>query len=416
MKKILQAAGLASVSAAILSTPTLAEGAGKWYTLTAGIHGFYDDNIYTAPKGSGRKFASPGVDVTPGIQLTFPMEQTKVSLGYNYGMKWYSDRDPNGAHNRDIDQSHNFNADLSHVFSPRYKVSVYERFIIAQEPDQLIGSGGIQTLGRAEGNNVRNHAGLDFEAQLTHLWSTGLSYQNNYYDYADTSYATPLNRMEHVPGIRFNYQFTPTTVLGFGYNYEIRDYRPFALVNRDMQSHRVYGSVDHSFTGTIQASLRGGVEVSNWDAPGVKGETSPYADASLTWTYNPGSFLQGGIHHGREATDAYLGTAVDIIDSEATSFYVALSHAITPRLNGSLSARYQFGDLKYNGSANSISTDKYLLLGAVISYKFTQYLSADMAYYYDDARSSGGQYIPAFNGHGRDFERNRVYFGVRLTY
>lgn len=414
MKKILQAAGLASVSAAILSTPTLAEGAGKWYTLTAGIRGFYDDNIYTAPKGSGRKFSSPGVEVTPGIQLTFPLEQTKIGLGYTYGMKYYADRDPNGAHNRDIDQSHNFEGDLSHVFSPRYKISTYERFVVAQEPEQSVNA--ISTLGRAEGNNIRNHAGVDFEAQLSHLWSTGLSYQNNYYDYADTSYATPLNRMEHIPGVRFNYQFTPKTVLGFGYNYEIRDYKPFALVDRDMKTHRVYASVDHSFTGTIQASVRGGVELSSWDAAGVKDETSPYADASLTWNYNPGSFVQGGIHHGREATDAYMGTAVDIVDSEATSFYAALSHAFTPRLRGTLNARYQFGDLKYNGAASNISTDKYLLLGAVVSYKFNQYLSTELAYYYDDARSSGGVFIPAFNGHGRDFERNRVYFGVRLTY
>lgn len=414
MKKILQAAGLASASAAILSSPTLAEGAGKWYTLTAGIRGFYDDNIYTAPKGSLRKFSSPGVEVTPGIQLTFPMEQTKVGLGYNYGLRWFADRDPNGTRNRDFDQSHNFNADLSHVFSPRYKVNFYERFVIAQEPEQSVGL--LSTIGRADGDNVRNHAGGEFEAQLTELWSTSLSYQSNFYDYADNSFATPLNRMEHEPGVRFNYQFSPTTVLGFGYVYSMKDYRPFAIVDRDVNTHRVYGSVDHAFTGTLQLSVRGGVEISNWDSPGITDETNPYTDASLTWTYNPGSFVQGGVHHGRQSTDAFLSSAIDIVDSQATSAYVAVSHAFTARFRGTLNARYQIGDLKYNGAATSITTDKYLLLGAVASYQFNRYISGEVAYYYDDARTSGFGFIPAFNGSGRSFERNRVFFGVRLTY
>lgn len=414
MKKILKAAGLASASAAILSTPTLAEGAGKWYTLTAGIRGFYDDNIYTAPKNSGRKFSSLGAEVTPGIQLTFPLEQTKIQLGYTYGIRWYADRDINGARNKDFDQSHHANFDLTHIFSPRYKVSMYDRFIISQEPEQEVNL--LPTIGRAEGNNVRNHAGIDFEAQLTRLWSVDVTYQNNFYDYDDISYAAPLNRIEHEPGVRLNYQFTPTTVFGLGYAYNIKDYRPFSLVDRDVNTHRVYGSVDHSFTGTLQASLRGGVEVSDWDDPSISDETSPYVDASVTWTYLPGSYLQGGVHHGREATDAYLGNALDIVDSEATSFYVAVSHEITAKFRATVNARYQYGDLKYNGAATSISTDKYLLIGLVLNYKFTQWLSGEVAYYYDDARSSGLGFIPALNGHGRDFERNRVFFGVRLTY
>lgn len=414
MKKILQAASIASASAAVLSSPILAEGAGKWYTLSAGIRGFYDDNIYTAPKGSGRKFSSPGAEVTPGIQLNFPMDQTKATVGYTYGIRWWADRDPNGARNRDFDQWHDFNANLVHTFSPRYKLSLYDRFVIAQEPEQEVNT--IQTLGRAEGDNVRNFFGGDFEAQLSRRWSTALSYQNNYFDYADNSFATPLNRMEHVPGLRFNYQLTPKTVLGAGYQYEIRDYRPFQVVDRDVNINRIFGSVDHSFTGTLQGSARVGVEISDWEAPGADSETSPYADASLTWSYDVGSFVQGGIRHARAATDALLFNAVDIVDQEATTIYAAISHAITPRIRGTLNARYQFGDLKYNGAVTSIESDKYLMLGAVLSYKFNQYLSGEVAYYYDDARGSGLSNLAQLNGRGRDFERNRIFFGVRLTY
>ena len=412
MKKILQAAGLASASAAILSVPTLAEGAGKWYTLTAGIRGFYDDNIYTAPKNSGRKFASPGVDITPGIALNFPFEQTKINLGYTFGLRYFADRDPNGARNRDYDMYHNFDVDVSHVFSPRYKTSFYDHFSVTQEPEQFINS--VLFLGRAEGNNVRNLAGVDFDAQLSELWSTTLSYQNAYFDFADVNYAQ-LNRMEHTPGVRFNYQLSPTTVLGFGYNYEVNDYRaPVApvLVDRDVTTHRVFGSADHSFTGTIQGSVRAGVEISNWDAPGVKDETNPYVDASLSWTYNPGSYVQGGVRHGRQATDAFLFGGNDILDSESTSVYAAVSHAFTARIRGTLTARYQIGDLKYSGVATSIETDKYLMLGAVASYKFNQYISGEVAYYFDDARTDHKLVL----GNGRSFERNRIFFGVRLTY
>ena len=414
MKKILQAAGLASASAVVLSVPTLAEGVSKWYTLTTGIRGFYDDNIYTAPKASGRKFSSPGVEVTPGIQLNFPTDQTKVNLGYTFGLRYFADRDPSGARNRDFDHWHDFNGNLDHTFNPRYKVSVFDRFIIAQEPIQ--GVGAIQTLARAEGDNVRNYAGGQFDAQLTPRWLATVSYKNNYIDYADASFATPLNRMEHVPGVSANYQLMPTTVVGAGYNYEIRDYRPFAIVDRDVNIHRIFGSVDHSFTGTLQGSVRAGVEISDWDDPTVDNETNPYVDAGVTWSYNEGSFIKGGVQHSRSATDALLYSTVDIVDQEATSFYLAVSHAITARIRGTLSARYQFGDLKYNGPITSIETDKYLMLGGVLNYRFNQFVSAEVAYYYDDARGSGLSKLSQLNGRGRDFERNRVFFGVRLTY
>jgi hypothetical protein len=44
-----------------------------------------------------------------------------------YDLKWYENRS-------DTDQSHQFNGHLEHEFSERYKLSVNESFVVAQEP------------------------------------------------------------------------------------------------------------------------------------------------------------------------------------------------------------------------------------------------------------------------------------------
>ncbi len=411
MKKILQAAGLASASVALLSTPAIAQESGKWYTLKAGIRGFYDDNIYTAHKGSPSKVSSPGVEFTPGFQLNFPSEQTRLTLAYTYGLTCYADRDQPGVRNRSYDQSHRADLGLTHTFTPRYKISLFDQFAYSQEPDQFVTGGGgtFTSLARTKGNNVRNFAGVDFEAQLSRLWTMNVAYQNNYFNYTDDAYAAALNRMEHVPGLRVNYQLTPTTVVGGGYQYKISDYTANTLgaIIRDKNTHVLYGSVDHSFTGTLLGSVRGGVEITDYKAAGISDETNPYVDANLNWTYNPGSYVQGGVRHARAATDAIRFGANNILDSESTTIYAALSHAITGRLRGSLSGQYQFNDLKSVLNTASES-DKYLILGATLSYKINQYLSTEIAYYFDQTKSDLGV--------SREFSRNRIFFGVRGTY
>src|SRR4051794_13485550 len=125
MKQVLTSAGLLAVGAVSLHAldPEMTrQQSGRPFSVAATVRGFYDDNVNTSPdkiivstSSGGTKVLHPqdsfGFEVSPSAHLNLPLEQTFISLGYVYSLKWYENRDPN-----EIDQSHEFNAKLRHQF------------------------------------------------------------------------------------------------------------------------------------------------------------------------------------------------------------------------------------------------------------------------------------------------------------
>src|SRR5689334_13200058 len=106
MKQVFTSAGILALGAASLyayDPEMIRQLSGRPWTVAAAVRGFYDDNVATTH--SRAKTDSFGLEVSPSAHLNLPMEQTFISLGYIYTLRWYEDRDPN-----DIDQSHEFNA------------------------------------------------------------------------------------------------------------------------------------------------------------------------------------------------------------------------------------------------------------------------------------------------------------------
>jgi hypothetical protein len=416
MKKLIQAASLVTAGAAALTCSSLlaADGAGKPWTLGLALRGFYDDNIFT---GNDKDPLNPrvqdswGFEVTPSIRVNFPLDQTLITAGYSYGLRYFADRP-----GRDYDQYHLADISLSHTFSPRYKIDLFDSFAIAQEPEQIApASIGGSTLGqvvRAQGNNLRNTAGVDFTAQLTTLWSLVAGYRNNYFDYDFEGFAGVLNRIEHLPSLNLRYQLSPKAVASLGYQYGIVDYDEANY--RDNNSHYVFAGLDYSFTSQIVASIRAGAQFIEWDnAPaGVRDSAvSPYVDASISYLFAPGSSVQLGVRHGRNATDVdnALSALDSIYDQESTLVYGSVNYAITAKLRASLVAQYQNAEFIGVTEGGTLDGDgeTFFSLGATINYSFTRWLSGELAYYYDRLSSDVDF---------RDYDRNRVFFGVRASY
>src|SRR3954464_9262778 len=103
MKQVLTSAGLLAVGAVSLHAldPEMTrQQSGRPFSVAATVRGFYDDNINTSPDkiviaGSPtvhpREF-SYGLEVSPSAHLNLPLEQTFISLGYVYSLKWYENR------------------------------------------------------------------------------------------------------------------------------------------------------------------------------------------------------------------------------------------------------------------------------------------------------------------------------------
>ena len=106
MKKIVASVGLAALGASSLQAAPVpgitAPDAGKPWTISATIRGFYDDNINSAPDhqrlirydSSGAEVGtydrdSFGFEVSPEFALAWSMQQTTINLGLLYSLRYY---------------------------------------------------------------------------------------------------------------------------------------------------------------------------------------------------------------------------------------------------------------------------------------------------------------------------------------
>ena len=381
----------------------------KIWSVSANLRGFYDDNVATTPTGAPGKIKSFGFEVSPSVVLKVPLDQTKLGLSYTYGMKYYENR------SNSADHSHQAEASLSHAFTPRYKLSLTDSFVVAQEPS-LIDVGVVTTPVRDNGNNLRNLAGINFSAECTPLLGFEVGYQNSYYDYQATGAGTRsplLDRVEHLGRLDLRWQALPTTVGILGYQFGIVDQTskeslsvalPVVLPStRNSRSHYLYVGADHDFTTQLKGSIRGGGQYTEYPnaVAGVKDNSLiPYADGSLSYSYREGSMVQIGVKHTRNQTD--IGNA---LDQESTTAYGEIRHKITAKLTGILNGQYQHSS--FNTGPNNDKLEQIFLGGANLAYEINQHLTAEAGYNYDRLSSDLA---------GRGFTRNRVFLGIRASY
>ena len=113
----------------------------------------------------------------------------------------------------------------------------------------------------------------------------------------------------------------------------------------------VYGAV--LTTNQLNATAKVGVQYTTYDSlPG--NEVGPYIDLVGSYTYLPGSYVQLGVRHTRNATDIIAK------DQESTSVYASVNHRFTREITGSLIGQYQYGVFS-GGSADGLA-DNFLSL------------------------------------------------------
>ncbi len=440
MKKVIASVGLVALGAsgvqAALDPGTTTDTAKPW-SVSATLRGFYDDNVNgvasSTPLPAGTRRDSFGFEVSPSFLVSWPLEQTTITLGYVYSFKYYENKPYGNTEN--FDQTHDFNASLSHYFSERYQINVRDSFVIGQEPDILRAGNTYNTFQRISGDNMRNYGAINFEAQITPKLGTEVGYANTLWSYANhtitpmvnadgtlpgtftPSYAGLLDSLDHVIHIDGRWQIQPQTIGILGYQYRQTDYtggqqiggnllNPSSIMMsdiRDSHSHYVYLGVDHNFQPDLTGSVRGGARFTQYPNSSGQDNTSPYGMASLRYTYRPESYLEAGFSYDYSPTDLFNTTdrRNDLtLNGQSGSLFAALHHRITPKLQGSLTAQFQ--DTTYYGGTYNGKSDLYYLLGLNLEYRFTRNFSAQLGYNYDLVNSD----TP-----GRGYDRNRVYLG-----
>ncbi|MGD0260307.1 MAG: outer membrane beta-barrel protein [Verrucomicrobiota bacterium] len=447
MKKIVASVGLVALGASGLQAALLdglTADSGKPWNLSATLRGFYDDNFNTYPNDVYIAHrGSTGFEVSPSLQFNFPMEQTTLSFGYVYSLKYYEYKPINDTEN--YDQTHDFSAALTHAFSERYQLSVRDDFVIGQEPDFLRAGNTYTTFQRISGDNERNYGAIDFTAQITPELGLVLGYANTFYSYADNAYVvnppsfgypagtiTPsnsglLDELDHVVHLDLRYPLQPQTIGVVGYQFRETDYignQPIGInpVNgqyimsddRNARSQYLYLGLDHNFRPDLTGSVRvGGYYTDYYNDPSTgQNGFSPYAMLNLQYTYLPESSLQFGFSYDYSATSAFTVAGLNssnpgsfTVSATSATVFAALNHRIAPKLYGSITAQYQNSAM--NGGYYDNMAQNYYLVGLNLQYRFTPNFSAEVGYNYDDLNN----YLP-----GQDYDRNRIYIGVTGSY
>ncbi len=399
MKNLIRAAGALSLGVASLAlnnSATAAEGGEKPWTASASLRGFYDDNIFTSNVG---EISSWGFDVSPSLTYGRTVDNTTFDIGYTYLARWFENR-PGSS----WDQNHNASFNLEHIFSPRVKTSVSDVFVSSQDPQQaLIG----QVL-RAEGDNINNSASANVSLAISEQLDASLSYRNNFFDYSSPLFSDSLNRVEHLPTLELNYLVTPTTSVGFGYQFGIFDF-DYDLLSRDYNSHIVYAGVRHNFTQSFFGSVNVGAQVTDYDA--AASDTTPYLDGKLVYQYTAASEVTLNVRHTLNATDVFLNGAGVLLaaNQQTTMFRVAWGHAFSAKIKGSLIGQFQ--NSEFNGGTADGGSETFWTLGATASYALTPHLALDASYFRDSLNSD-----PGALGYDRGYSRNRVFLGVRASF
>ena len=417
--------------------------ASKWWTVSASLRGFYDDNYSFQPNGGNRK-GSQGVEISPTLSMNLPLEQTLIRGDYTYRLNYFADR-PGSA----IDQYHDFFARVNHKFTPVQTVNLEENFTFSNEP-QIGGNNAAQATFRRDSDWFRNRFGVAYNSRLSRRLGFEIGYDITSYDYKEdrgdklvypdlslgagsnvtltnrvNSLSALLDRVDHLIRIEPQYIFSETTFAFLGYQFGFSDYTsqdsisqiipnpffaPFSTNRfvtvpksgsiRDTVTHYGYVGLQHNFSRQLNGAMRVGVVYAdhfNLNETSL----SPYADLSVSYNYLPGSFAKFGLKHDRNATD--ISGAADQI---ATTTYLSVNHRITPRITASTLVTYQLSEL--SGGTLDGANFSYLTLSLSVDYKIMENLFANAAYQYDAVSGDSNVY--------QDATRNRVWVGARIAY
>jgi len=409
MKKALSTAGIVAVGALTVQTAQAQE---KPWSVSATVRGFYDDNINATP--GTIKQESYGFELRPEASYVYNTGQFEAEVSYAYSMKYYENR------SNSADHRHNFGGTASYRFSPRLTVDVSEEFVIGQEAEILDPTGAFTT--RSTGNNIRNSASISALYEMTRQLGVDVSYSNYFTEYDQTGVASRsalLDRIEHRIGADLRWVATETTVGLVGYSFGVRDQTSNDLLAvgvtpdaRDSRSHYVYLGAEHQFSSQLQASVRAGVQYTEYPnirsvAAAADDDTvNPYVDANVTYSFAERASAQLGVSHDRSQTDLFgLALGAPTLDAESTRVYGAVNYGFTAKITGSVNAQLQHNS--FNGGAANNSKDVSVLFGANLDYDITEYLTAQAGYAYDRLDSDAVL---------RSFTRNRVYLGLKASF
>lgn len=410
MKRAVVAAGAFALGAVGLYGASVTDGLtaqekGKRWLLTGSLRNFFDDNMFNSPSAIAE--SSFGVEFKPGVALNLPLDRTLLTASYDYTMGFFEARKDNR-----VDQTHQFEGRLDHKFSERYELSVTENFVISDEP--VVNSGPRNVFrGRTDASNIRSSFGVEATIFSKPTFGWLLGYGQSWQDYSTTEFSQTLDQSTHRANIDARWFSGESTLLFTGYLIGLTEFTFDRLVAWDA-GRQVFASIKNNtfqrfyvgarrkLSSRMELSGRVGLQYTDFFNQS-ESDLSPYFDGTISYKYAQGSTLTLGANMERFAADV-----TGALDQLIASGFLSVAHQITPRINGA--AEFRFQRATFNGGTTDGESDDFLTMSVGAEYKLRESFFVTLNYTW--SRLSSGRGLSEFI----DFNRNQVFWGVRLSY
>jgi long-subunit fatty acid transport protein len=359
----------------------------KFYTFTASLREEYDDNIYTT---RSNKVSSPVTEFSPSLLLSFPTQNTTLSIRFTFGLDYYE----NGRRGDPNDYTGEILLHYTHQFTDRFSLDIAEQGGYFTEPDLL---NSVGTPFR-DGSYFENTLTAEYDAQWTPLFGTTTNYSNVAIEYEDDSVGRYQDEDENTLSNDFRFAIFPKFNVTAGF---IVDDLEYFQISRGYINTTADVGLDWQLLPSLSLSLRGGGSYTEGDS--TPDTLSPYGSASLSWILGKRSNLTADYSHSVQPTDV-----INAVGQEADRFDVRFSYDVTNRITVHLAGTFTRSDYTQQLLQSGLSfTEDDVALDTGASYRINDNFSVEGGYYLSDISSQE---------EARDYTRNQVYLGVRGTY
>ena len=398
----------------------------KKFTINGDVRLGYDDNPLAQPdhftfvNAAGRVVrvgndpdGSLFINGDVGASYQVATRRATLSLAGDVGVSYYFDRP-----GRKYDVNGALTLRSTYKLTPRIflELSSYNAYVSQGDYgasnltgfNTVLGNAG-RTSADRNGDYFYTTDGIGVTIQLSPRISLVTGGQFVAFAFEDEPYSTDQDRIELYFSEEIRYLLTPQLTLTGDYRF---GYINYFSVNSDSYTHFLLGGLDYVFNTRLRGSVRAGAEFrSYFDAPSDADETSPYAEATITYAAGRRTNVSFVGRYGIEEGDL----STDVTKSNTIRLGINVDHQVTPRI--SVYGGFYFTHSYYSTpvrndpalityAPNNFNEETYdVSVGA--RYAINRNFAVEVGYTHTTVSSE----VDA-----REYDRNRYFGGLRFQF
>ncbi len=403
-----------------------AEEAGRWLTLENTLGVGYDDNV-----GYNETNKVDRLRITDRVGLTADraLENGFIGLRYQLSYTQYDSGDSGDGNSQLTDEtfwSHQADFDLNKTFSPKLKMGIRETFLYTERPEIENPDG---TIRQQDSTYYYNTINLNASSMLTARWGVDADGRWQIMRYSENEdlgqredydqYSAGLNAFTQLGqggrvGLSGRYNtisyLDAENAANETVTYENANQQSDIIPDRGYDLYSIGLMLSDIINPSLIATLNAGWQVQEYAAANIDSNSSPYADATLTYLPNPGTRITASGSYS-----LYQSGLLTYSGQTRTAGSLSVAQDFTRRLTGTVIGSYIMSEYDGDSSVNLItnepvtdSKETAFSVSTILAYQIGQRNWVQVSYSWNDFNSD----LPSRN----DYQRNTfdVSWRIRL--